>query len=44
VQKTLKAGAAGYVSKLAPVTELVSAIRVAATGQNYLNNFLTIFS
>jgi DNA-binding NarL/FixJ family response regulator len=41
VQETLKAGAAGYVSKLAPVTELVTAIRVVAAGRNYLSPEVT---
>jgi DNA-binding NarL/FixJ family response regulator len=41
VQETLRAGAAGYVSKLAPVTELASAIRAVAKGQVYLSPEVT---
>jgi len=41
VQETLKAGAAGYVTKAAAATELPRAIRAVASGQNYLSPEIT---
>jgi len=41
VQESLKAGAAGYVSKAAAATELPRAIRAVAAGQNFLSPEVT---
>jgi two-component system NarL family response regulator len=41
VQESLKAGAAGYVSKAAAATELPRAIRAVASGQNFLSPEIT---
>jgi len=41
VQETLKAGAAGYVTKAAAAAELPRAIRAVAAGQNYLSPEIT---
>ena len=41
VQETLRAGAAGYVTKAAAATELPRAIRAVAAGQNYLSPEIT---
>ena len=41
VQEMLKAGAAGYVTKTAALTDLPRAIRAVAGGQNYLSPEIT---
>ncbi len=41
VQEMLKAGAAGYVTKTAALTDLPRAIRAVASGQNYLSAEIT---
>lgn len=41
VQEMLKAGAAGYVTKTAALTDLPRAIRAVAAGQNFLSTEIT---
>jgi len=41
VQELLAAGASAYVLKQSPSTELLSALRAAATGQHYLDSTLS---
>jgi two-component system response regulator NreC len=41
LQELLRAGVAGYVLKQSAPTELIQAIRVAATGKQYLDSALT---